>query len=154
MKQPWHHELPHPVWSYGLVALQFGSIGAILMTGAWLSGHWLVWAAQTVGVLLGLWAVQTMHLGHFNIIPDPRDDATLVERGPYRWVRHPMYAAILWVMVPMVLADVSPTRMAWLLVLVLTLLLKLHYEEALLCRRFADYPDYQQRSHKLLPWLF
>jgi protein-S-isoprenylcysteine O-methyltransferase Ste14 len=65
-----------------------------------------------------------------------------------------MYAAILWVMVPMVLADVSPARMAWLLVLVLTLLLKLHYEEALLCRRFADYPDYQQRSHKLLPWLF
>jgi len=40
------------------------------------------------------------------------------------------------------------------LVLVLTLLLKLHYEEALLCRRFADYPDYQQRSHKLLPWVF
>lgn len=71
MKQPWHHALPHPVWSYGLVALQFGSIGAILMTGAWLSDHWLVWAAQAVGVLLGLWAVHTMHLGHFNIIPTP-----------------------------------------------------------------------------------
>lgn len=38
--------------------------------------------------------------------------------------------------------------------LVLTLLLKLHYEEALLCCRFADYLDYQQRSYKLLPWLF
>jgi len=30
----------------------------------------------------------------------------------------------------------------------------LHYEEHLLSHRFADYSDYQQRSHKLFPGLF
>jgi len=146
--------LLHPVWSYSLVGLQFASIGIIFMTGALWPSHWLGLVAQLVGVLLGLWAVHTMHLGRFNIVPDPRDDSSLVERGPYRWIRHPMYASILWVMLPMVVSDASVQRLAWLLVLVLTLLLKLHYEEYLLCRRFADYPDYQQRSHKLLPWVF
>ena len=146
--------LLHPVWSYSLVGLQFASIVIILMTGAWFSSHWLGLLAQLMGVMLGLWAVHTMHLGRFNIVPDPRDDSSLVERGPYRWIRHPMYASILWVMLPMVASDASVQRLAWLLVLVLTLLLKLHYEEYLLCRRFSDYPDYQQRSHKLLPWVF
>ena len=146
--------LSHPIWSYGLVTLQFASIGAILLTGAWLSSHWLGWMAQAMGVLLGLWAVKTMHLGRFNIIPDPRNDASLVKTGPYRWIRHPMYAAILWVMVPMLITDASMTRFAWFLVLLLTLMLKLHYEESLLCRRFEGYADYQQRSHKLLPWVF
>jgi protein-S-isoprenylcysteine O-methyltransferase Ste14 len=110
--------------------------------------------AQVVGGLIGLWAVQTMHLGRFNIVPDPRDDAQLVETGPYRWIRHPMYAAILWVMIPMVLADMSLERLGWLGLLLVTLLVKLHYEEFLLKRRFVDYAAYQQRTHKLLPRVF
>lgn len=147
-------QLLHPVWSYGLVGLQFASMGAILLTGAWWGQHWLGWLAQAVGVALGLWAVHAMHWWRFNIIPDPPDQGELVKRGPYRWIRHPMYASILWVMLPMVLADGSLQRWGWLGVLVLTLLVKLHYEEYLLRRRFADYADYQQRSHKLLPGVF
>ncbi|MCH9742083.1 MAG: isoprenylcysteine carboxylmethyltransferase family protein [Proteobacteria bacterium] len=144
----------HPVWSYGLVSLQFISIGAILMTGAWWSSYWMGLSAQLIGVILGLWAVYVMRLGRFNIVPDPRDNSDLVVQGPYRWIRHPMYAAILWVILPMVVSDTSMQRLAWLLVLVLTLILKLHYEEYLLNRRFGNYRAYQQRSYKLLPWIF
>lgn len=97
----------HPVWSYGLVSLQFISIGAILMTGAWWSSYWMGLSAQLIGVIL-----------------------------------------------PMVVSDTSMQRLAWLLVLVLTLILKLHYEEYLLNRRFGNYRAYQQRSYKLLPWIF
>jgi hypothetical protein len=57
--------LLHPVWSYSLVGLQFASIGIILMTGAWFPSHGLGLLAQLVGVMLGLWAVHTMHLGRF-----------------------------------------------------------------------------------------
>lgn len=146
--------LPHPVWSYGLVFLQFFSIAMILTSGAWWTNHWFSWSAQAIGLLLGVWAVQTMHLGRFNIVPDPQEDSQLVERGPYRWIRHPMYASILWLIFPMLLVDGDLWRWLWFLVLLLTLLLKLHYEESLLSRRFQDYKAYQQRSKKLLPWVY
>lgn len=146
--------LRHPLWSYGLVLLQFSSIAMILTSGAWWTNHWLSWSAQAIGLLLGVWAVQTMHLGRFNIVPDPKEDSQLVEVGPYRWIRHPMYASILWLLFPMLIADGDLWRWMWFLVLLLTLLLKLHYEESLLSQRFQDYKAYQQRSKKLLPWVY
>lgn len=146
--------LAHPLLSYSLVSLQFASIAALLGMGAWLASSFFGLLLQGLGVFVGLWAVKTMHLGRFNIVPDPRADGELVETGPYRWVRHPMYLSILLVMSPMVVADTSVERFVWLLVLVATLLIKLHYEESLLRQHFADYATYQQRSHKLLPGVF
>jgi len=65
-----------------------------------------------------------------------------------------MYASILWLLFPMLIADGDVWRWMWLLGLVLTLLVKLHYEEFLLKQRFSDYARYQQRSYKLLPWIY
>ncbi|WP_019894708.1 methyltransferase family protein [Hydrogenovibrio halophilus] len=146
--------LKHPFISYdGLVSVQFAALGGLLVTGPWLlTSIGLVW--QILGVVLGLWAVQTMHLGHFNIVPDPRPDSTLVQAGPYRWIRHPMYTSLLLFFAPLVIATPSPLRWALLGALILDLLIKLHYEESLLRERFSDYPDYQQRTHKMVPYLF
>ncbi len=146
--------LTHPIWSYSLVLLQFSSIAMILTSGAWWENHWLSWSAQLMGVLLGLWAVHTMHWGRFNIVPDPKEDSQLVEVGPYRWIRHPMYASILWLLFPMLIADGDLWRWGWFVLLVLTLLVKLHYEEFLLKQLFSAYAAYQQRSYKLLPWVY
>lgn len=146
--------LTHPICSYSLVLLQFSSIAMILTSGAWWENHWFSWSAQLMGVLLGLWAVHTMHWGRFNIVPDPKEDSQLVEVGPYRWIRHPMYASILWLLFPMLIADGDLWRWGWFVLLVLTLLVKLHYEEFLLKQRFSAYAAYQQRSYKLLPWVY
>lgn len=150
-----HHlqKLKHPLISYGLVSIQFATLGGLLVTGPWMiTGIGLVW--QILGVVLGLWAVQTMHLGHFNIVPDPQPDSTLVQAGPYRWIRHPMYTSLLLFFTPLVITAPTPLRWALLGALILDLLIKLHYEESLLRERFADYPDYQQRTHKMVPYLF
>ena len=145
--------LKHPLISYSLVAVQFVAMALLLFSGPWFSGGFgLGW--QILGVVLGLWAVQTMHLGHFNIVPDPQPDSTLVQAGPYHWIRHPMYTSLLLFFVPLVITAPSPLRWAILGALILDLLIKLHYEETLLTEQFADYPDYQQRTHKMVPYLF
>lgn len=142
-----------PVLSYGLVGIQFLAMGGILITTDWIvmSGWALM---QLVGVLLAVWAVLTMHLGRFNIVPDPRPDGVLVQTGPYRWIRHPMYAAILYVFFPMTVAHASFETSILFGVLVFDLLIKLHYEERLLINRFPDYVDYQCRTQRLVPYLY
>ena len=146
-------QLKHPFVSYTLVFVQFFTLGALLLTGPWLASlQGVIW--QVAGILLGLWALQTMHWGRFNIIPDPRPDSSLVQAGPYRLIRHPMYAAILLFFIPLVLEAPSMLRWGLLGILVVDLLIKLHYEESLLKIQFSDYADYQTRSRKIIPFIY
>jgi len=142
----------HPLISYTLVVAQFSLIGLLLLTGPWLSFKFL-WL-QIFAILLGLWAVQTMHLGHFNIVPDPRPDTHLVEAGPYRWIRHPMYASILLYFLPLILIDLTPIRLIVYAILTIILWLKLSYEERLLCQKLPDYANYRLRTKKWIPFIF
>ncbi|BBP44044.1 methyltransferase family protein [Thiosulfativibrio zosterae] len=146
-------QLKHPLISYSLVFIQFLIIGALLFTGPWLASlQGAIW--QVAGVLLGLWALQTMHLGRFNIIPDPRPDSSLVQAGPYRLIRHPMYASILLFFIPLVIEAPSMLRWGLLGILIVDLFIKLHYEESLLKIQFSDYADYQTRSRKIIPFIY
>lgn len=144
----------HPRVSYALVMLQFASIVCLLWVGDW----WVVslWSltAQVLGVALGVWAVYTMQLGRFQVVPDPKVDSVLVVDGPYRYLRHPMYAALIWILLPIALQSQSYWAWVAMLVLIVTLLLKLFYEEFLLRMRFASYGDYMQQSKRLVPFIW
>ena len=59
------------------------------LPGVWSGGLWLASA------VLGLWTLWVNRPGNFNIRPEPHPDGHLVQEGPYRWVRHPMYGAVL-----------------------------------------------------------
>lgn len=147
--------LSHPALSFGLVFLQFAALGLLLVTGPWFANALLGFSWQIAGIMLGLWAVQTMHLGRFNIVPDPKPGSPLVQAGPYRLIRHPMYLAIFLTFTPLVIEFPSAIRWGIWGLLSVTLLIKLHYEERLLLTQFPeDYPLYQNRSYKLIPWIF
>ena len=137
--------------SYLLVFIQFAAILAILATGP-------VWAEEPslrllegVGIVLGWWALIAMQLANLHILPDVRPNAQLVQRGPYRFIRHPMYSALLLTTLALVLDSFTWLRLGIWLVLVVDLLVKLTYEERLLVAHYPDYPAYQQRTKRLLP---
>ncbi len=142
----------NPFVSRLLVAIQFSMIGLLLWQAPWFADSWIGRLVQTAGVLVGLWAVAAMR--RFNIVPDPRPDCRLVCHGPYRWVRHPMYLALLLVFTPPVVEHPEPIALAAWAVLVIDLIVKLLYEERLLRRRLDGYADYCRRSHRLIPFLW
>lgn len=147
--------LSHPVYSYILVALQFILIGLILLTGSWFIDNFSFGLIlQALSIVLALWAVKTMRLGKFNIIPDPKNDSKLIKAGPYRFIRHPMYASILLFFIPLIIQEPSTIRIAFYIALALTLVFKLHYEEKLLAEKFTAYSNYQKQSHKLIPFIY
>lgn len=95
-----------------------------------------------------------MKLGHFNIIPDVAANAQLIRRGPYHFVRHPMYTALLMATFALILDGFSLFRLCAWSGLLIILLVKLSYEEKLLAEKFPDYKDYVEGTKRLLPFLY
>jgi len=142
------------VRSYLLVLLQFAALLALLLTGPlWAQTPWLL-AVELAGLALVLWALIAMRLANLHMLPDVRPNAQLVQRGPYRFIRHPMYSAILLATLALVIDTFSWLRLGVWLVLLIDLLIKLRYEERLLAAHYPDYQRYQQQTKRLLPWLY
>ncbi len=140
--------------SYTLVAIQFACLTAIVLTGSILARNPVLLAVEVAALLLGVWAILTVRIGNVNVLPDPRQEAVLVQSGPYRWIRHPMYAALLLGTLALVLDSPSGLRWSLWIVLLINLVIKLHYEERMLLEHFGGYGAYMAGSKRLIPYLY
>ena len=136
-----------------LVGVQFTCIGWLFLTGHRFAALPWVWL-QLAGIGILIWAVVTMKPHRVTPLPDVRRNAKLVTHGPYRWIRHPMYTGVLLTMGALVLDYLTVVRGGVWLILVVNLMIKLRYEEALLGQRFPDYVTYQKQTRKLFPFVY
>lgn len=140
-----------------LVAAQFALIGVLLATTRPSAGALATAAALALliaGSAVGLAALAANRPGNFNIRPELKDRAQLVTHGIYRHLRHPMYLAVLLVMLAAVIVDPGLWRGALWLALAGVLLAKARREERYLGERFAAYRDYAARTRRLLPGVY
>src|SRR5262249_11617977 len=84
------------------------------------------------------------------------DDHRLVDEGPYRWVRHPNYTALLVIAFGTALALASPSALAatvgvWLPVT----LVRIAREERMLVAHYGErYQSYRRQSWCLVPGVY
>jgi protein-S-isoprenylcysteine O-methyltransferase Ste14 len=82
-------------------------------------------------------------------------DQRVISTGPYAFVRHPMYAAAL-----VMLLGISPALGSWwgipiVIAILPALIWRLKDEERFLVRNLPGYPEYQGRvRHRLLPFVW
>ena len=105
------------------------------------------------GVALASAAAVALRRTRFSVMPEPRPGGSLVERGPYRLVRHPMYAAVLLSGLGAALCRGDPSHGLWLALLALVLWAKIRREERLLVAAYPAYADYRRRVGALVPGL-
>jgi protein-S-isoprenylcysteine O-methyltransferase Ste14 len=86
-------------------------------------------------------------------LPYPKPHATLVQTGPYRLVRHPMYAGGIALAYGWALVVRGGLTLVYATVLLIFLELKSAREERWLAAKFPDYRDYQRRVRKLIPFI-
>jgi protein-S-isoprenylcysteine O-methyltransferase Ste14 len=140
-----------------LVAAQFALLALWLLAGPRLASHAVGLLVQAGGLAVAGWAFLVMIVAQrrlFRIAPDPTGHTQLVTWGPYRWVRHPMYLAILMVVGPAWLAFPPDWRAIGFAALVAVLVTKLRHEEHLLAGHFDGYAAYRTKSSRLLPGVY
>lgn len=146
----------------GWVWLQFPLMAAVLAAGFLLPG-WPDGADRALGVAgtalalagaaAGLWAARALGRS-LTPYPRPGERAELVERGPYRLVRHPIYAAGLFFFAGYSLWA-GPAALGLTAVLALVWALKAAVEERFLRERYEGYAAYAERvPHRLVPGVY
>lgn len=114
-----------------------------------------VWLFLAAGAAIALWALVHNRPGNFNVHPEVKHNATLIQSGPYKWVRHPMYTSLIVGCFGVVLATPEQSW-KWGIwgVLVLTLAWKSVLEERFLKCVFHQYVRYQATTWRLIPWVW
>jgi len=136
------------------VIAQFFFLGMLV----WLAPLWppkiIPLIFLSLGILTGLWAIMGMGWP-FNVRPQihPSRDK-LATHGLYRYVRHPMYLSVLTVAAGLLLQRVNLWSLIAFAGLVVALLMKLHFEEKQLLRKFPQYEGYMKKSKKLIPFIY
>jgi protein-S-isoprenylcysteine O-methyltransferase Ste14 len=139
--------------AYTLVSIQVISIGLILVTGWPLAGFTPLLIIQIAGVILGIWAIVIMGIKNTNVVPLVKQNAHLVTNGPYAFIRHPMYSAVLLTIWPLIIDQYSLLRLTAGLILTVVLIIKMLYEESLLRKHFAGYEIYMRQTKRLIPFV-
>lgn len=103
-----------------------------------------------VAVCGGLWLlVSVLALGRcFGVLPEARG---LVRRGPYRFVRHPVYLGEMAAFAGLTLAAPVARNVVLLAVLVWAQIIRAGFEERALSAAFPEYASYMETTGRLFP---
>jgi protein-S-isoprenylcysteine O-methyltransferase Ste14 len=128
------------------------AIAYLLFSGNLLARSPFVIAAQVSAVALSVWARRSFQTAQFSIHAEPRVGALLV-KGPYRLIRHPMYAAALAIVWSGILAHISTVNLIIGGGVTAVTAVRIVIEEAGLRERYPGYPAYARATKRLIPLL-
>lgn len=141
---------------FGLLVLGPKSVAGV---GRW-SG-WPAAASLVVGLILGVIGFVFIGLGllylgrNITAVPHPKEDATFVDSGVYRIVRHPIYCGIILAAFGYALVGASLLTLLYALILFIFFDIKSRREEKFLRQKFQQaYVTYQQRVARLIPFFY
>ena len=112
-----------------------------------------VGSSAILGLGLAVWA--RIYLGrNWGMPTSTKEDPELVTSGPYRTIRHPIYTGILLAMIGSAIAF----SVWWLIAVALIggyFIYSAFVEERNMTRLFPSaYPEYQQSTKMLIPFIF
>lgn len=130
--------------------------GLIAVAELWvfiLAGSLAVIGLLLAGVVVGALALWANRPGNFNIRPLPKAGGQFVQHGIYRFIRHPMYTAVLLFGLACVVSNA--VLLVWVIWIALAVVLlgKALLEEKLMARQYPGYVVYMSRTRRLIPWL-
>jgi protein-S-isoprenylcysteine O-methyltransferase Ste14 len=125
----------------------------LLVRGDLFSRSPLVILGQVAALGLLVWARASFNPGQFRVVPAPAEGPLLI-RGPYRFLRHPMYAGASLLLWSSILGHWSWLYGALALTASAGVAVRIIDEERALREHFPGYAEYSQRIRRLIPYVF
>lgn len=118
---------------------------------AWIA--WLGFALTLAGLAFTCWARVTLGR-NWSAVVQLKQDHELIVRGPYSYVRHPIYTGLLLAYFATGLAIGEWRTLIGTVILFVAFWRKLRLEERWLCELFGDqYRHYMRDVKALVPWM-
>jgi protein-S-isoprenylcysteine O-methyltransferase Ste14 len=109
-------------------------------------------AIQACAAALMIWARFAFGIRSFHGAANPTAGG-LVRSGPYKYIRHPIYAGILYFLWAGIAAHPSPANAAVGLLASLMSAVRMGAEEKLLVRTYPEYREYARTTARVVPFL-
>lgn len=110
-------------------------------------------AIQVGAVALMVWARWTFGRRSFHAGANPTEGG-LVTTGPYRFLRHPIYTAVLLFVWAGVLTHLSLLSLTLGTIATAATAVRMIAEERLVLLRYPEYRQYAERTKRLIPFIF
>jgi protein-S-isoprenylcysteine O-methyltransferase Ste14 len=105
------------------------------------------------GMVFALWGRITLGR-NWNLYPSLKESHELIERGPYQYVRHPMYTGFISMLLGAVVWYGTAIGLAWFFACFIGTWFKLRQEEKLLTAHFGEnYRLYKMRVKAIIPFI-
>jgi protein-S-isoprenylcysteine O-methyltransferase Ste14 len=139
--------------SIGGLALMVLALAGLIVRGSLFSLEPLVIGAQSAAAALMIWARVVFGRRSFHAAANPTAGG-LVTTGPYRFIRHPIYAAACLFGWAGVASHWSAINAQLGVLLLVGALVRMLCEERLVALAYPEYREYAQVTKRIVPYLF
>ena len=137
-----------------LLILQFLCIGYIVFTGPIVTSNIAVLSLEVFAVFLILWTLWTIKFDKFSLLSQSTKKTRLVPKGPYVFIRHPIYTSLIILSSTWVFSLITVPRIIVWIVLMVTIFLTIGHYESILSKKLSDFGLYKQRTYRIIPFIY
>ncbi len=137
---------------YTLLIVLLG-FAILLVTGSLISRNPWVIVGQLAAIALAISARVAFRGHHIRVTAYP-GEGELIRRGPFKIIRHPMYAGVLSLLWVSILGHLSLISAGVGIVVTTFVLMRINAEERLLRERYAEYEGYSRHTSRLIPFVY
>lgn len=107
---------------------------------------------QVLAMAVMPWARRSFQSGQFNIHAEPKK-GQLISSGPYKFIRHPMYASALAIIWSGIFGHFSQLNLIVGVVATVVVSIRIMVEEQYLRNSYPEYVDFSRKTKLIVPFI-